>query len=937
MGRGRIFFIASFSPFSSSPANQLSKKKGTKGKGQGSGRKEEVFFFFFFFFVASLPCFPAHPSFADAQMIIDVDLTDVPESPYHSQPFVVKSDPFAGRPPPVGGDAAAAADPLAGFVLPAVSAPPTVTDVLHDAAAAAAAAAATKKAASAAAVAAPAAAAASLRPPAPRVVLSYARPTRLPVGPARGVLLPPLEMMGLRRGEDVGGCTAGTGAPAAATASGGGGGEAGSGAAGGAAPQAPPQRHGDAFLSRLTGGPPSVMGLSRRPFSRPQLRGVLARLRADKEGDEGGRGAVAAAPAEPAQPRRVVPSSLAFAALSQHGLVAHLLASSFTMGQAGRDFLLYGMMRREAAMGVFSTPPQVVLQLKRRAGLLVGGRDVAEAAGVVGRADRLWRLWRTHWMPRACPGCHDHVEAMVDRHEARSITDKLSREVHTRTTRLYDFFSHTHTHTHTHTQGGRLIRDRFVSGAGDLLLSPERASTLARKKMTIRAAVQIVLLSSEAHPAFVVWGAHDALSSEREYFVSFPSLSDGIDVVPSTAKCVFVRTWAVPFVDLPERFAPPVLDATSAATVAAAARALPPPPAAGAPKPQAAAAATDAVAAAEAASVVWLGEPCRVVGSTRYYAAVQSHGNRFDVGSDCYVKDSTRATTGKAVADSKVIGRVCQISDEGPGTDKVVVLRQWLRIPKRNVQKMLTKGELLREPSDWEVLGSPVLKKGVRAYKLQPASVRASIRLGLDGASLPELPAAAGNPLAENAAGYSPTVLAAARTVRPCPDESWPRAELHRGRCTLQLVASQHHDPGTKRTVPLGAAQEAVSAGAGEAHSPVPPERAGSTGAASDATTAVTTAAAQQQQPPPPRRKLMLRRTPTPSGAAVLASAVAPPAAAAPAAVAGVPPPLQPPPPPPQQQPSLNPASPCPTDPPPRKKLRLRPRSEAASPTPPPQ
>eukprot|EP00754_Rhynchopus_humris_P021203 Rhum_TRINITY_DN14733_c5_g1::Rhum_TRINITY_DN14733_c5_g1_i1::g.113043::m.113043 len=295
-------------------------------------------------------------------MIIDVDLTDVPESPYHSQPFVVKSDPFAGRPPTVGGGGAAAADPLADFVLPAVSAPPTVTDVLHDAAVKQAASAAAAAPAAAAATAAPT----SLRPPAPRVVLSYARPTRLPVGPARGVLLPPLEMMGLRRGEDVGGGPAGTGgggAAGAGAASGVGGGDG----APGASAQAPPQRHGDAFLSKLTGGPPSVMGLSRRPFSRPQLRGVLARLRADKEKDEGGRGAVAAAPAEPAQPRRVVPSSLSFAALSQHGLVAHLLASSFTMGQAGRDFLLYGMMRREAAMGVYSTPPQVVLQLKRRA------------------------------------------------------------------------------------------------------------------------------------------------------------------------------------------------------------------------------------------------------------------------------------------------------------------------------------------------------------------------------------------------------------------------------------------------------------------------------------------------------------------------------------------------------------------------------------------
>ena len=217
-------------------------------------------------------------------------------------------------------------------------------------------------------------------PPTPRVVFSYHAPTSIHLGPTRVTTLPSFDCFG----RDMVRETRGN------------------------------------WSDHLFKSPSSVFSLGRRPQSRPPLEGVLSKARENAKQISVPKALVGV---------RVVPSSAASVVMTVHSLMLSMLNGSFTMEQAACDFLLLSMIRAEVSLGVYSTPPQLVLQTRRRLTYLNNPRHKEEGEMVMRRLERLLKVWRAHWRPRPFSGCHGSIEGLKDKEEDKQISDKMQGDV----------------------------------------------------------------------------------------------------------------------------------------------------------------------------------------------------------------------------------------------------------------------------------------------------------------------------------------------------------------------------------------------------------------------------------------------------------------------------------------------------------------------------
>eukprot|EP01063_Lacrimia_lanifica_P018395 TRINITY_DN25316_c0_g1_i1.p1 TRINITY_DN25316_c0_g1~~TRINITY_DN25316_c0_g1_i1.p1 ORF type:complete len:810 (+),score=209.27 TRINITY_DN25316_c0_g1_i1:106-2535(+) len=451
-------------------------------------------------------------------------------------------------------------------------------------------------------------------PPHPRLVFSYFRPTETAEGPAQLVMLPPLARCGAS--------TAGRGAEE--------------------------KDHKTQWTANLLATPRTALAQNRRSYARPAVSDLLARLRSRAEG-KAAQVHVAVVP-QGLSRFMAVPASLSVAYLNTHRLLLALVDAAFSLREALVDFLYLSLLRREVMAGVYTTPPQLVLQLHRRyiASQCLRGADLSSAEALVERLDTLWRRWRGMWFftrHSEVGGCHDHIEAMLDRNETAGLKKHMAQDQ----------------------SGRRLLKDRFVYGAGKLL-RPEDWDTSPPEMMTVLEAGMRVLLAPEAYPAFTVHAPFDLLDENKKYRVSFRQLRGGVRIDPSATSTLFVRNWAVPFLDMPGdgRFRVPNLSDAPRAPVPLAVQ-----PDLSRMKPA-------APSATPPTGAQWAAPMVTMVGTRRYYSKMRAGGVVYSVGDDVCADAGALPKSLKELA-KKTLGRIVEMSDEGDAQPKRVALRQWAK------------------------------------------------------------------------------------------------------------------------------------------------------------------------------------------------------------------------------------------------------------------
>ncbi|KAJ9450039.1 hypothetical protein DIPPA_55517 [Diplonema papillatum] len=455
-------------------------------------------------------------------------------------------------------------------------------------------------------------------PPSPRTMFSFYVPTELRKGPSWLVAIPPIT----------------------------------EGSAKGA-------KHKDAFKQNLQSIPETVLSHHRRPFSRPTFDDILARLRDIANEKTGKPVSITVTKDKHGNLPTYVSSSCCVTSFSLPSFMLSMLDSSFTLQQAASDFLYLSLLRKEVKLCMYTTPPQLVLQLRKRIGCLTNSRDSQAAMAVLMRLDAVWRKWRQHSAVRQRGGCHDHIEAMVDKQE-ESILNNMSQGSNT-----------------------MLLKNRFVCGAGDIPgvegVPPPGGGD---GRLHIWEAAMFTLKSPHAYPAFVIKAPLQSLSMDRRYPISFIPLSSEIHITPDQGKTVFLRNWAGTILGIPLHFTHPQIlnDSERKAALEKDKEAKDSDKSAKKDRKEKDSTATVAVAVDEERSlrVVWDSEMVVEQGGRRFYPSVQTNGFSIKVGTDVLVSAALPKTAKEAVAKS-VLGRVLSLSDTGKETPKRALIRLWGR------------------------------------------------------------------------------------------------------------------------------------------------------------------------------------------------------------------------------------------------------------------
>ena len=474
----------------------------------------------------------------------------------------------------------------------------------------------------------------------PVVVFSYFEPTEISVGPARAVILPPCACQDPSRTpeENIKG-----------------------------------QLQNNEWKNRLKGLPGSVFGSSKRAHSKSQFSDVLAEIRNKVTG----KGGVPLSRKLPASSKRnqslLVKSSAEIGCFSVHKLMQCMVDASFTMDDAAEDFMYLSLFRLEIAQGVYTTPPQLVLSLRRRIDLLTSSKDTARGMQILHRLDSVWRTWRLCWITRPFGNCRIGIEGMADRDEAHRLRT---------------------------TDAQKLLTDRFLYGAGDIEDEEDDIPAGGDGKLRITQAAELCLQSPEAYPCFIVRSALGSLNLTDRYHVVFKKLTSKLDVGASTSRVVFVRNWAIPFIDVPPRFIVPALTDQKTAedqiqnkkvTKKAKPTGNSPPPTRG---------------------VYWTGNA--IEGATKgrkyYQSVISTNGLNFDVGCDVIVNEPAqkKPVSAKSLIDSRTIGRLISLYESTTDHVKHAVIRQW--VSPKVAKRKLPKGQKGEDFKDWEMLASNSLK-----------------------------------------------------------------------------------------------------------------------------------------------------------------------------------------------------------------------------------
>eukprot|EP01064_Diplonema_japonicum_P016696 TRINITY_DN24716_c0_g1_i1.p1 TRINITY_DN24716_c0_g1~~TRINITY_DN24716_c0_g1_i1.p1 ORF type:complete len:823 (+),score=167.84 TRINITY_DN24716_c0_g1_i1:65-2470(+) len=472
-------------------------------------------------------------------------------------------------------------------------------------------------------------------PMSPRLVYSFCKPNEMYLGPTRIVVLPPTNPTADRQ-----------------------------------------LKRQDQWGEYLINSPGSVLCLNRRAVSRPALEDTLSKLRERATRKNGGPHRVAVQ--DPSL--NVVPSSLTAACLTLTSWMLALVNASFTVQQAASDFLLLSLLRQEVVIGVYTTPPQIILQLRRRASLFTNSREAKAAVGIVDRMDLLWRRWNAHGMQRPWNMCHQYIEATGYGKELGYL-NKLGNE--------------------------SLMKSMFVCGAGNIPDIDNNPPTEDDGRMTLQNAEKKLRVSHNTYPGFLVKAPLESLSWDKEYNICFLPLSSVSDISAMTTRTIFIRNWAAPFMNVPTWFA--TLDIK------------PTVPHRSPPKPhketrvsrdkrgdrerdtnkrergdrvkeaeerergqrqvKRSATPTKPAKKAKVEQRAWaLEEPVRQTGGKRYFARLVSTASQcaLVLGLDV-INFSRPRVTNPTTAQSMDMGRVVALHDNGDRTSPVVTLKMWSR------------------------------------------------------------------------------------------------------------------------------------------------------------------------------------------------------------------------------------------------------------------
>eukprot|EP01060_Flectonema_neradi_P026726 TRINITY_DN3597_c0_g1_i3.p1 TRINITY_DN3597_c0_g1~~TRINITY_DN3597_c0_g1_i3.p1 ORF type:complete len:572 (+),score=80.65 TRINITY_DN3597_c0_g1_i3:79-1794(+) len=416
-----------------------------------------------------------------------------------------------------------------------------------------------------------------------------------------------------------------------------------------------------------------------------------------------------------------------------------MVDGSFSMDDAAEDFMFLSLFRLEIAQGVYTTPPQLVLSLRRRLDLLTNSKDIARGMQILHRLDNIWRTWRLCWITRPFGNCRIGIEGMADRDEAHRLKTTAPQ---------------------------KLLTDRFVCGAGDIEDEDGEAPS-TNEKLLITQAVELCLQSPDAYPCFIVKSPLGSLNLTDTYYISFRKLGSKLDIGASTSRVVFVRNWAIPFTNVPPRFTVPTLDAKSESASQTPVKKpkkapmLDPPPTKG---------------------VYWTGTPLEgATANRKYYQSVIANGLEFAVGSDVIINEPAqkKSATAKYLVDNRTIGRLISLYESSKDRAKYAVIRQW--ISPRTAKRKLSKDQKNEAFKDWEILASNSLKTvsvDRLAFLLQVKSPPISGKL--------TLPIIVDQPV-DDVYDNSQTLM----DLSPCDSDTWQMGTIKGGVPILKLICTR--------------------------------------------------------------------------------------------------------------------------------------------------